>query len=796
MAKTSKLTGGLYVTAVIAATVVIAVLVNIIAGRLFGRADLTQANLNTLSQASRDAVAAFDELEVTLYISPDFPETIRDESGQPRVMRDVAQAFRDKIEEYRSYANGKMTVRVADGDIVEQAKTANLRAFSGEEATAKDGRLEFKQYVLGATFHYADAMEVFPLGLYPEHYEFEITRLLTRLRDKVDHAGAMQDLLTTGKKVHEAVGACDKALTDAAPKDDAAGANPFGMLTADAADKQVGAYQTAALDIQKACDGVAPALTAATALKGAHPALDSLAYMATAFAQNYGQLQQALAATEPEQRQTALQSIDNLHAIRAEVDTEAKNLEDSPGRKSIGFVCAGDAFCPFPDETPLVPPELAPVLGQKNPFAQQVVQQLGVMQDRINQVLGGVERNLFKRQGFEITKVDLAKPVPTTVGGLVLFGPKAALSEFQLFQLDQYVLGGGSLVVFLNPWDAQLLNVTPKGDMSVTKLTKNTSNIGELLATWGITPTGALIAEKSDHDVVNVLSVVRQGQLAWQTQKQFPYPLLPVLHAMATESPLVRSIASLTLPWVEGLKLTDAPGRTVTPLIQSTKDAISVSDPSFPLEPTAQLARVAQIAGEGPFVVAATVTGELTSHFVGKDAPVAPAASETPEDPKAAKSASAAKPQRRDKGEGRVLVIGSNLGLEPLSQSDIFAGFDLAALTGGSFEIIDQFQQWRANLQNWEVRLSQIQHTLNDNIQFLFNALDWSIQQEALVEIRSKQYQRRPLEQLDEGQQSLVKVAAVAGAPILFILLGMLGLAWRRGRKRRLVASLSGGKNA
>ena len=128
---------------------------------------------------------------------------------------------------------------------------------------------------------------------------------------------------------------------------------------------------------------------------------------------------------------------------------------------------------------------------------------------------------------------------------LLLFGARSALTEHQLYQLDQYVLGGGSLVVFLNPWDVRVLNVTPKGEMTDTGMTKNSSNIGELLATWGIAPDGGLVAEKTDHDVLNVLSVVRQGQLAWQTQRQFPYPLLPVFHDMATESPLVRAIASL-----------------------------------------------------------------------------------------------------------------------------------------------------------------------------------------------------------------------------------------------------------
>ena len=199
MARTKKLTGGLFVTTIIAATVMITVLVNILSSTLFGRIDLTEHNVNTLSDASITAVRALDGLEVTVYISPDLPETINDEMGRQRVMRDVAQAFRDKLEEYHSVSEGTMTLRFETEDIVERAKSAKLRAFSGEEATAKSGRLEFKQYVLGATLNYMDAQEVFPLGLYPEHYEFELTRLLLRLEEKVAHSMTMKDVLS-GRK--------------------------------------------------------------------------------------------------------------------------------------------------------------------------------------------------------------------------------------------------------------------------------------------------------------------------------------------------------------------------------------------------------------------------------------------------------------------------------------------------------------------------------------------------------------------------------------------------------------------
>ena len=99
-------------------------------------------------------------------------------------------------------------------------------------------------------------------------------------------------------------------------------------------------------------------------------------------------------------------------------------------------------------------------------------------------------KNLFKKKGFNIKRVDIDQEIPGDVEALVLFGPKANLTDWQLYQIDQFVLGGGSLVVFLNAWDVALMNLSPKGEMGVTKLGKNSSNIGELLASWGVKPTG------------------------------------------------------------------------------------------------------------------------------------------------------------------------------------------------------------------------------------------------------------------------------------------------------------------
>ena len=73
-------------------------------------------------------------------------------------------------------------------------------------------------------------------------------------------------------------------------------------------------------------------------------------------------------------------------------------------------------------------------------------------------------------------------------------------------------------------------------------------------AQWGIKATGALVAEPQSNDEITVLALIRQGQLTWQTQRKFPYPLLPVLSEFDEASPLVRSVASLSLPYTTNLE--------------------------------------------------------------------------------------------------------------------------------------------------------------------------------------------------------------------------------------------------
>ena len=91
----------LYVLLTIGAVVA----VNLIATRVFGRLDLTENKVYTLSQASKDLVKNLpDYLTVKAFISKDLPPELTT----------VSRYVRDLLDEYRTYSKGKLRFEAID----------------------------------------------------------------------------------------------------------------------------------------------------------------------------------------------------------------------------------------------------------------------------------------------------------------------------------------------------------------------------------------------------------------------------------------------------------------------------------------------------------------------------------------------------------------------------------------------------------------------------------------------------------------------------------------------------------
>ena len=724
----------------------------------------------------------------------------------------MTQKFRDILSEYESRSNGKLTVSYADGDnIVELAKKAKLETISGDEAKATGNVLEFTEYVLGATMHYGEVMERLPLAIEPEYFEFEITKRLQRLKEKADASVPMKLVLRSGEALNKAVQACSKAIKDLVPADKPGQQDALAMLTGEGTKAKIEAVKNGLPKADKVCKPVQVALTAARETKLSEPSrpFDNVIALADVFKKSYDQLVQSLASEDPQAQQQAGQLIDQVSMLGDSTEDRYDILVDSPGKKAIGFVCAAGAFCPFPSNKPLVPPELKGALAGKNQFNARIINDLEQLSEQINRQLAGIQQQLFESRGFRLVRVDLDQRVPSYVQGLIVLGAREKFDDTQMYVMDQFVLNGGSLVAFINSWDVSIQNWSGNEKMDVTKLVPNESNIGDLLGHFGIRPNGDLVMEPKSHDNITLRATVRKGQLAFQAPKAFPYPMLPMVNDFDNEDPLVRSVSTLTLPFSSSLVLSE--GGAVTALIRTTPEAVTTTDMAFPLLPDEQVQRVeGQVNQEPkPLVLAAVAQGEFSSYFDGKDRKVPTLKAKADDEGKPGKDKVAAKPSanpvvtpdaiHKPSGVGRVLVIGSNMGLEALSVDVILKGFSPALVADNALQHIDKIRQYGANWRNWQTRLGQIEHLIVDpkrkrfgeSLQFIFNALDWSIQNDALVALRSKNLDRRPLNQVSVTRRATYRFLGIALGPILVLLLG-LGMWFIRRQKKLRVAKLAG----
>jgi hypothetical protein len=762
----------------------ILVLANVLVQWVPLRLDLTDTQRYRLSDVSLQAARALDGVEVRAFVSPDLPNSLSDPWGRKRDIRGVAREFLDRLAEYETRSGGRMTVirvqaRRGDATTLEdKAREARLELFTGKEAEVEGGRLEFRKYALGATFQYRDQIEVLPLALDPETLEFEITKRLTRLKEKADLSGGMQPVLDAAATVGAAAKACDDKVRSFQGTGDATG--DLGAIVGGGGGFAA-AMRAGAADMKRTCDAVAAGVAQARPLATGSDLVARLVESAEAYVETVDHLGRL--AADPQSDESALQLLaERLVQIGALVDEDAAAVKDSPGRKTIGFLCGHREFCPFADPRPLIQPELLQMLGQSNPMIAQFAQAATRIEQQIDQVNEQLRRGLFERRDLQLKRVDAGRPIPDDVAALVVFGAQRPMSPRDQYVIDQFLLSGRSVLVFLDTWDIAVHNLRPADDglgsdalvADVVRRQAWPTNLSDFLAHYGVRPTGTLVVEPERHEAITVLQVQKQGQFTVQGHRSFPYPLLPTFVDMDRTHVLVRNLPALTLPYATTLQVTDAARADadleVVELVRTSDQAIATVD-DVPVSPPQLLGRLPAMLPNGPHTVAVAVKGRFRSYFDGKEIPKA---ASTPDDPPVADA------PFRAQGRGRLLVVGSNLGLENLSTERVFEDFTPGQLTSGRGDFFLKIRDYVANLQNWQLRLGQIGPVVQANVDFLHNALDWGIQNEALVDIRSKAWTQRPIRNVSGGARTAVTVGMIVGLPLAFALAGLVRFVSRR----------------
>lgn len=342
---------------------------------------------------------------------------------------------------------------------------------------------------------------------------------------------------------------------------------------------------------------------------------------------------------------------------------------------------------------------------------------------------------------IEATTYDLSRgePVPDDVHALVLLNVQGDVSEEALFAIDQFLQRGGSVGWFqsssvvdeaMQRQLMQQLQQNPQFAGQLPTMRKRfDSNLIELFAHYGITLRADTVIDR-ERSLSFSLVATPQGLARVSHPGSFSITdidmSLPFMRNFSTMALPVPSslVIDEALRGKEGLEfhevLRTSPGSTRQPSPPNDMSYQTFMEPAASEEP-------------GPFVVAATVQGELPSYYSDNPLPEGRAESDLVSETEA----------------GRVLVVGSGDFLGPQRET----GFD--------------------------ERLAGL------GAQFFLNSVEWLVQDSALSQIRGKAMPRL-IGEVSREQQRSIQFANIVIVPCFFALLGIFMMGRRRRRKEAL----------
>ncbi len=222
---------------------------------------------------------------------------------------------------------------------------------------------------------------------------------------------------------------------------------------------------------------------------------------------------------------------------------------------------------------------------------------------------------------YAVQDVDLVREpmIPPAVKTLIVLGPTSPFTEKDVYLLDQFVMRGGSVAVFVDTLD-QSKN-SPMPSRAIHGLDAWISHLGLRL-------TGNLVADRSSQMVqfpqgMGMMSIVQYPFFVTIA----PQGINRKVQAMSNVGP------GVVMPWPgEMIKGEPPKGVSLKELLQSTADSWTVAEP-FDIQPNPALM---QRPGDGrPKLLAALVKGKIPAFYSGPAPAGVPEGQERLRQPKA-----------------------------------------------------------------------------------------------------------------------------------------------------------------
>ncbi len=331
------------------------------------------------------------------------------------------------------------------------------------------------------------------------------------------------------------------------------------------------------------------------------------------------------------------------------------------------------------------------------------------------------------RKSYEIKPVNLSSrsDVPDDVDLLCIIGPKKDIPEDERFIIDQYLMTGGKLLMALNKVDA---------DISQMRANRSALRIDPWTEHYGFKLSDELVMDRNA-PTLPFQTMTRYGRQITMVS----YPLFPEIMTFNRDNIAMKALRQVRFYFPTSVDTTMAVEMDsvhASALLYSS-DKSSVQNPPYDINPLTQ--RGAYEWDRKNIPLGAVIQGTFESYWKGKDVPT------------------------REGAEGEEG--------EPVTETEIIESSPetrIVVLADANF-IQDQFI------------VPQL-----DNLTMMLNLIDWMVQDERLISIRSREVSSRPIGDISDGVRRTVKYSNMVIPPLLVVIFGLFRWRMRVARRKRM----------
>ncbi len=354
-------------------------------------------------------------------------------------------------------------------------------------------------------------------------------------------------------------------------------------------------------------------------------------------------------------------------------------------------------------------------------------------------------------QNYTVRGVNLDKDgLGDSFDCLIIAGPTEKFSDYDLFQIDQYLMRGHSVALFLDRF-AETYPGGRKSPYSQPVWMPVSTGMEKLLSRYGVEVEQSMVMDESCYK-----------QTLDSNRGQQPIYFAPLVKkAFINNKPaFMKNIKGLVAVKVSPLKLlpdTIKENGIKAVTLFSSSDRSWVSKGRLNLNPIF-------ITPPGPdtqrssFPLAALLYGKFPSYFAGRDIPVKP----VEKDKNAANDKKGEGARDRKNPGGKVSV----------------SGVVIQKGKEGKLFVMGSSQMLRDYMVDREGR--------SPNAVFLMNLIDTLNNRDDIAVLRSKQQAYNPLDDVSGSVRMFIKWFNIAGLPVLVAVFGLLMLVGRSIRRRRI----------